>query len=195
MSEKNDSLKRWVQQVDKLETVPWDLLPELDLYMDQVITLMNRQLSVMSADSDRPLTSGMINNYVKDCVMPSPVKKKYNREHLTVLLIICMLKSVFSMPQIRDLIERISQLGSSEQLYDTFQRLQRQALQEAVERVRAAGELDEPDRCLLAMELALEANAKRVAAARLLSSVVPDQNQKPKKEKSEKQKKDKSSAK
>lgn len=190
-SEKKISVSEWVEQIDQLESVPWDRLPELDLYMDQVITLMNKQLSAMSVESDRTLTSSMINNYVKDGVMPRPVKKKYNREHLTVLLIICMLKSVFTMPQIRALVEQLSRFDSSEELYASFQRMQQISLHRAADRVRNADETDNMQRCLLAMELALEANANRIAAVRLLESAAIIREEKPKKEKSEKPKKEK----
>lgn len=192
MTDADNALHEWLEQIDRLEAVPWDRLPELDLYMDQVITLMNKQLSAVSVDSDRPLTSSMINNYVKDGVMPRPIQKKYNREHLTVMLMICMLKSVFSLPEIRGLVEGLSRFNSSEQLYTVFHDAEQQALRRAADRLRDMEQMSESDRYLLAMELALEANADRIVAARLLESLSdPSQNADKEKKDKEKEKKDK----
>ncbi len=188
-TEADKRLLDWLGQIDRLEAVPWDRLPELDLYMDQVITLMNKRLSAISVDSDRPLTSSMINNYVKDGVMPRPVQKKYNREHLTVLLIICMLKSVFSLPEIRDLAEGLSRFHSSEQLYTVFHDAEQQALRRATDHLHDVEQVSDSDRYLLAMELALQANADRIVAARLLESLVdPAQSAEKEKDKKKKEK-------
>lgn len=48
--------------------------------MDQVITFLNKQLELFTMDGERLLTPSMINNYVKDGVLPRPVQKKYGRE-------------------------------------------------------------------------------------------------------------------
>ncbi|MBQ9413999.1 MAG: DUF1836 domain-containing protein [Clostridia bacterium] len=109
-------LAEWLNQIETLEPTTWERLPELDLYMDQVITLLNRQLAPVSSEDDRPLTSSMINNYVKDGVLPRPEKKKYNRDHLTLLLMICTLKSVFSLPEIAQLVNSLSAVQASETL-------------------------------------------------------------------------------
>lgn len=168
---KRTPLPEWLDAAKKTQPTPWGSLPELDLYMDQIITLMHRQLDLLSVSTDRPLTPSMINNYVKDKVMPSPVKKKYTREHLTALSIICMLKSEFTLPEIRSLMEGLSETYSTEELYDAFSVAQTACLQEAAAKVEAGMNADTSQQYLLAMELALEANAKRIAAARLLESL------------------------
>ena len=70
----------------------WHELPEFDLYMDQVIALAEKYLSVLSADGKGLLTPSMINNYVKSGVLPPPKNKKYNRTHLAILMIVCITK-------------------------------------------------------------------------------------------------------
>lgn len=191
MSEnKTDTLQSWIAAAKDVDMTPWERLPELELYMDQVITLMNRQLSLLSVDSDRPLTSSMINNYVKDGVMPRPSAKKYNREHLTVLSLICMLKSVFTLDQTRELVTGLSTHYSSEDLYDAFCRMQSDSLSEAATKTQSFASLPEAERYLLAMQLALDANAKRIAAANLLASLTPEPQDDPKdKKKNDKEKK------
>lgn len=96
MEEKEEKLWQWVDSVLHYEPIPWARLPELDLYMDQVITLMSKQLEPFSLEGERLLTPSMINNYVKDGVLPRPNQKNTGGQHLSRLLMICMLKSVLS---------------------------------------------------------------------------------------------------
>lgn len=156
----------------------WEQLPGLDLYMDQVITLVGGQIDLLSAGIDRPLTSSMINNYVKDGVMPRPVQKKYNREHLAVLCIICMLKTQFTLPEIRRLLEGLGAYDETEQLYAAFCDTQAQAMQDTALTLADVDALDEAERYRLAMQLALEANVRRVAATRLLAALSPAEEEK-----------------
>lgn len=84
----------------------WDELPEIDLYMDQVIALMDKYLSFHKIDENtNVVTHSMINNYVKLGMMPAPIKKKYSREHIAYLIIICSLKQALPIQDIKDLIE------------------------------------------------------------------------------------------
>lgn len=87
----------------------WDELPDIPLYMDQVIGLLDRYLKIeipalksdMAKDyqdnHNRMLTSSMVNNYVKMGIMPAPEKKKYSRSHIAYLLMICLLKQSLSI--------------------------------------------------------------------------------------------------
>ncbi len=165
------SIHDWIKQIATIEMIPWSSFPELDLYMDQVITLMNRQLDPLNVESDRPLTPSMINNYVKDGVMPRPVQKKYNREHLTALSIICMLKPEFNLPEIRTMVQALERHFPTEELYEAFCEAQAVHLRDAAARLTSLDELSDAEQYRLAMDLALEANAKRIAATRLLTSL------------------------
>ncbi len=100
----------------------WDELPEIDLYMDQVIVLMEKYLSwYINSDSDNKIiTSSMINNYVKLGIMPAPIKKKYSRVHIAYLIIICILKSVIPISEIKELIEKRIAASSIEELLNYF---------------------------------------------------------------------------
>lgn len=83
----------------------WDDLPELELYMDQVIALMEKYLADISTPDSKLITPSMINNYVKLGIIPAPLKKKYSREHLAYLIIICSLKQVMPISNIKAMIE------------------------------------------------------------------------------------------
>ena len=98
--EKLATLRQWAADVCEQEPQKWERMPEIDLYMDQVITWINRQLEPVES-GDKKLTSSMINNYVKGGVLPRPLGKKYTRDHLGLLLAVCMLKSELPLPAIR----------------------------------------------------------------------------------------------
>lgn len=74
--------------------VEWDQLPDFALYMDQVLSYMDRQ--VIRFDGDDGLTSAMVNNYTKSGLAPRAEGKKYSREHLAYFTAICILKRVMS---------------------------------------------------------------------------------------------------
>ena len=93
----------------KLHIPRWKELPNVDLYLDQVVTLVNETLSSFlsnpNSEEDTPiLTKNMINNYVKNKIIEPPVKKKYNKIHLAKFFVICVLKEVYKMNDIKILI-------------------------------------------------------------------------------------------
>lgn len=82
------------QRLRTQRPVSWEQLPDFALYMDQVLSYMDRQ--VIRFDEDDGLTSAMVNNYTKSGLVPRAAGKKYNREHLAYLTAICVLKRVMS---------------------------------------------------------------------------------------------------
>lgn len=80
-------------------------LPDFELYMDQVINVMEKYLSLFVPLSDGKLiTPSIINNYVKLKIIPAPKAKKYSKEHLAYLIVICILKQTLSIKLISDMI-------------------------------------------------------------------------------------------
>ena len=108
-------LTAWLENLEKFDLPDWDSLPQLDLYMDQVILLLNRYLSPMVGE-EKYVTASIINNYVRMKVMPPPVKKRYARTHLAYLIIICTLKQSLSI----SCIQRMLPLEHSEEEARTF---------------------------------------------------------------------------
>ena len=82
------------ERLRKQRPVDWDQLPDFSLYMDQVLSYMDRQ--VIRFDEDDGLTAAMVNNYTKSGLVPRAEGKKYGREHLAYLTAICVLKRVMS---------------------------------------------------------------------------------------------------
>lgn len=87
----------------------WEGLPDLGLYMDQVVTLVDRVFSVRLPKGET--TRSMINNYVKSGLVPRPVGKKYDREHLARLLMVLVLKQALSMEGIGRVLDLLCQDG------------------------------------------------------------------------------------
>lgn len=84
----------------------WEELPDFELYMDQVISLVGKYLDLFPHDenSDPIVTPSTINNYVRIKIMPAPVKKKYTRTHLAYLIIICTLKQSLNISVVSKII-------------------------------------------------------------------------------------------
>ncbi|MDT2828070.1 MAG: DUF1836 domain-containing protein [Enterococcus viikkiensis] len=114
-------LKAWAEELKLIQLPRWDELPELELYMDQVITIVDRYLSPLIEDEKHPLlSSAMVNNYVKHKLVPPPVKKRYNRNHLAYLIAITLLKQVFSIPNINELIQMQLAIYEPQEAYNNF---------------------------------------------------------------------------
>lgn len=76
-------------------------IPHIALYMDQVTTFMDQGLAPYKRQpQDKILTKTMINNYTKAKIFPPPVKKKYSRSHLMLLIMIYHLKAILSIKDI-----------------------------------------------------------------------------------------------
>ena len=89
MTNKDKSLRDWAEQGEQLLPQTWEQMPDIYLYMDQVITCLQGMLKFYDIDEKNPLiTNSMINNYVKNGVVERPVKKKYSRSHLARLYMI-----------------------------------------------------------------------------------------------------------
>lgn len=102
----------------------WEELPNIDLYLDQVICYLEKYLlNYIESDNEKEsnaITKSMINNYVKHNVIKPPVNKKYNREHLAYLFVIFILKQVYSISDIKKLIQLAIETSSAEQAYNQF---------------------------------------------------------------------------
>lgn len=180
MEQLSEELKKWIQSVDDYTPASWERLPELELYMDQVVTFLNRQLEPFATGDERLLTPSMVNNYVKDGVLPRPEKKKYSRTHLAMLMMICSLKSVLSLPEISAMLQGITEGRNIDEQYPDFIHAHSEAMKKITECLDKAPELDKEGLYKMALQLALEANARRIAAAHILDSL--DKVEKEKKE-------------
>jgi hypothetical protein len=99
----------------------WTDWPNLDLYMDQAVSLIEENVRMFYADGPpKPVTSTMINNYVKQKIMPPSRKKKYGRDHLAYFYIIFLLKSALSLVDIIEAINFFNKRQMTPDMYDVF---------------------------------------------------------------------------
>ena len=114
--------------LNEYSPVPWERIPDLGLYMDQVITFITRMCAPLNGGAtDGYLTPSMINNYVKSKLIPRPEGKKYNREQIALLTMIVALKQVASMEDIRAMLTPADGM-TTERMYTLFCKRQKAAL-------------------------------------------------------------------
>lgn len=96
-------------------------LPRVPLYKDQVITYLESLVKSINMESDEKIiTPTMINNYVKQKVVSPPKDKKYNEKHVAYLIVVCVLKQVFTLQEICELINIQIESCPIELAYDYF---------------------------------------------------------------------------
>jgi len=188
MKEIITELKVWLEQLENFTLPNWDSLPDLDLYMDQVITYLEKQLLPLTVEEhEKLITPFMINNYVKGNLIPSPIKKKYSREHMGFILGICSVKQVLSISDISKLRSRIKS-DNIEDLYQIFIKnwqdnlhhiafTSKQEINSYVNELlnEESDEIDEDTKELLinrlnylALKLAIEAEAQKIIATKII---------------------------
>lgn len=110
-----------IEAITKMHIPRWSELPDLDLYLDQVVNYVERCLNQYTINKDdKIITKTMINNYVKQGIIPAPEKKKYNRAHVAYLIVICVLKQIYSISDIGRLISQTIQYFEISKAYNRF---------------------------------------------------------------------------
>ncbi len=112
ISDNNEELLRSIlDSFDRIRHVESADLPNIDLYMDQVTTFMDSRMkpTTRHPETDKILTKTMINNYAKNDLLPPPVKKKYSKEHMLVLIFIYYFKNVMSISDIQQILGPLTQ--------------------------------------------------------------------------------------
>lgn len=114
-------LTRWQNYMQNFRLPTWDELPDMELYMDQVVSLVARYLDLIPHDEKNPLlTPSAVNNYVRLKVMPAPVRKRYRRRHLASVIMICALKQSLSLAEIQKIIPAEADDEQIHWVYDEF---------------------------------------------------------------------------
>lgn len=107
----DDLLASILESFDRIAYIKSEDIPNIDLYMDQVTTFMDHRMknTTRYPEKDKILTKTMINNYAKNDLLPPPVKKKYSKEHLLVLIFIYYFKSLLSISDIQELLTPLTE--------------------------------------------------------------------------------------
>ncbi|MDY5771287.1 MAG: DUF1836 domain-containing protein [Anaerovoracaceae bacterium] len=110
-----------ITKIDTFHLPRWSELPSIDLYIDQIISLIDRSLGPLLCHQDGfPLTKSMINNYVKARIVDAPVNKKYPRLSVAMIFVVCILKNCYTTEEIGRLIKLGISLDDPETTYNRF---------------------------------------------------------------------------
>ena len=135
-----EKLRKWERFLQEYALPTWDMLPGIDLYMDQVIVLLTQYLNFLPREDggENVTTPAMINNYVKMKVLPPPVKKRYSRVHLAYLIIVCMLKQTLGIATVQQILPCDASEEKVHAVYDAFARMHKVVSNTFATQVRAA---------------------------------------------------------
>ena len=92
-------------------------IPEVGLYLEQVVRYINAQLAPLG---EPELTGSMVSNYVKQKLVPAPQKKLYTAEHLARLLFIAVVKPVVPLEGLRLMFSIQEECYPLQTAYDYF---------------------------------------------------------------------------
>ena len=175
-----EELRELKSRMEQERPAQWEELPDLALYMDQIISYMSRQL--IHFDQGEGLTSAMVNNYIKDGLVPRADGKRYGPVHLGYLTAVCALKKVLSVRDMGILIAAGEARDKTpEELYQYFCAALDLALTDTASSIDPAAQRE--DLARMALDLALRSYASQLACARILDILQPPCEEAPKKAK------------
>lgn len=177
-----DELMEIQERMRSQRPVNWEQLPDFPLYMDQVLSYMDRQ--ILRFEEDDGLTSAMVNNYTKSGLLPRAEGKKYNRTHLAYLTAICVLKRVMSAKDMEMVLSaQLEQRQNVGEGYDQFRDSLDKALNLITEMMEAYNQPE--DIADATIHFALLAYAAEVASSRYVALLrrqrQPEEPKKPQK--------------
>lgn len=182
-------LKKWEEAFNSYKLPEYEELPELNLYMDQVIILMNKYLSIYSKNSekDKLITPSIINNYVKMNIIPSPVKKKYSKIHLIYLIMVCTLKQTLTISTIKNIIPLTDDMENLKAIYGIFKECEMNILKKTASKFSKLIEVvnENKENTLFLKEVldtALAANAHKLFTEQITELLTNSKKDKQKKE-------------
>ena len=142
-------LRRWENYLKEFRLPQWDELPDMDLYMDQVVMLLQRYLNFLPEDEhgNAAITASIINNYVRLKIMPPPVKKKYTRVHMAYLIMVCSLKQSVNIPYIQKMLPLGLPEAEVRRIYEDYVRTHHDVCLAFIQLVRSGADvvLHSPD--------------------------------------------------
>ncbi len=178
MSQWKNEVEGIAREMSRAPQIQPEEIPDLEIYMDQLTTYLDKRLSFYSREAEAPfITRSMVNNYSKARLLPPPVSKRYSRIHMMVLSLICQLKRLFTIQDLGRLLAPVSQEKQTEGLYRLFLEAQREVFARTPEMTRELlaprdGEGDGLDeKSALVVQLAVRAQRDLLLAERILDTM------------------------
>ncbi|MBR3383148.1 MAG: DUF1836 domain-containing protein [Clostridia bacterium] len=131
-------LRRWEKYINEFRLPAWEDIPDLGLYMEQVLALLTEYLDYLPPElkDEQFITAATINNYVRNRYMPKPFKKKYYRVHIAYLVMICTLKQSLTIATLTKMIPNDIPEERVKEIYTAYRERHRIAAEFFVETVR-----------------------------------------------------------
>ncbi len=193
MPEWKDEVRKLAQQMEKAPQILPEEIPDLEIYMDQLTTYLDKRLGFYNREGESPfVTRSMVNNYSKAKLLPPPAAKRYSRVHVMLLSLVCQLKRIFTIQDLGRLLAPVTGEEETGSLYRLFLTAQRESFAETPAMAEALlarlGETDEPARAKAALvtQLAVRAQRDLLLAERVLDTLRPLEEEKPGKDKKKK---------
>ena len=192
MPEWKDEVRKLAQQMEKAPQILPEEIPDLEIYMDQLTTYLDKRLGFYNREGESPfVTRSMVNNYSKAKLLPPPAAKRYSRVHVMLLSLVCQLKRIFTIQDLGKLLAPVSGEKETARLYCLFLEAQKEAFAKTpalAEELLSALEEEDPNKAKAALvtQLAVRAQRDLLLAERVLDTLRPPEEEKPGKDKKKK---------
>lgn len=200
MEENKNSLNDFINKIENTKMPKYKKLPDVPLYMDQIINYIKDMLESLGIEEQNEITSFMINNYVKANIIDRPKDKKYSKTQLAYIIAIVFLKKVTSISNVSLVVNASKENDKNddfiEKKYDYFCKLFEENLSETLKYVKlsletmqkkvkqntkklGSDELKEKYNqglLFLALRLFIKAEINKIFAEKLIYEVANDMN-------------------
>lgn len=147
----------------------WQDIPDIDLYMDQVLSYMKRQH--IGLEVDETLTAAMVNNYIKKGLLPRAKGKRYGREHIGYLTAICLLKQVISVTETGTLLQQETKEKTVEEFYSSYTGILDREFASVSKALEEEENCDEEHLADLALKLAISSYGQKLACQHIIKQL------------------------
>lgn len=171
-----DGVLQFVKKLEGYSATSWQQFPDINLYMDQVVTVLNGTAFVdyVHHATFKKITSNMVNNYVKDGYINRPDSKKYDKNQVVALYLLMSLKAVLPISVVAKGLKTLTSENNMESVYSQFTDLQKESLNLVSRRLTEGLENNSTDVTALgqfALQLANESNILRIAAEKIFDGL------------------------
>ena len=124
-----DKIDNLIKNMNLDSCLSLEEIPDLDLYMDQVIQLFEKKYAnTKRTEEEKVLTKTMINNYAKGKLFFPIKNKKYSKEHVILISMIYLMKSTLSINDVKQTLDKLNEKITEEEfdlqtMYKSYQRL------------------------------------------------------------------------
>ncbi len=168
----NKIINNYLEELDSFSLPSYERLPDIDLYMEQMVTYLEKSFRIFETSSlDQKITKSMINNYVKGKVIDAPNLKRYDKHHVALLEEVITLKEVLSINEIKQILDTNKEIDQSiafNEFKDKFKNVTKAAVETCKNELEKSKENDVLKLTDISLELALYAQAYNNLSKKIL---------------------------